>query len=145
MVCLRTRNWPFSSSRSLHIPCKWMGCVIMVSLTSTIRTRSPYFSFTGSASENFTPLNDQENFSICPVRCSSIVRLGSRPSGSSNVLLRSEYVSTLRPLSRRPIPGSSSFGEVDIACMSTRGLLASVLGCDCMSPIPPMPSIDILL
>ncbi|MNL89699.1 hypothetical protein D3C87_2201880 [compost metagenome] len=62
----------------------------MVSLTSTTRMRSPYLRRRGSASENFTPLNDQENFSICPVRCNSIVRPGSRPSGSSKVLRRSE-------------------------------------------------------
>ena len=34
------------------MPCRWMGCVIIVSLTSTMRTRSPYVSRTGSASEN---------------------------------------------------------------------------------------------
>ena len=32
------------------------------------------------------PSNDQANRSMCPVRCSSIVRSGSRPSGSANAL-----------------------------------------------------------
>ncbi|MNZ92947.1 hypothetical protein D3C78_1119940 [compost metagenome] len=72
------------------MPCRWMGWVIMVSLISTMRSRSPYLSSSGAASENFTPLNDQVNFSMCPVRCSSIVRPGSRPSGSGKVLRRSE-------------------------------------------------------
>ncbi len=31
----------------------------MVSLTSVILSRSPYFSSTGAASENLIPLNDQ--------------------------------------------------------------------------------------
>jgi hypothetical protein len=47
------------------------------------------FDTTGAASENLIPLKDQANFSICPVRCSSMVQPGSLPSGSSKRLLRS--------------------------------------------------------
>ncbi|MCY1305111.1 hypothetical protein D9M70_548950 [compost metagenome] len=67
-----------------------MGWVIMVSFTRVMRTRSPYLRRSGSASENLIPSKDQENFSMWPVRCSSMVRLGSRPSGSMKVLCRSE-------------------------------------------------------
>ncbi|MNV96960.1 hypothetical protein D3C71_1920240 [compost metagenome] len=61
----------------------------MVSLTRVMRRRSPYTSRSGSASLNLMPSNDQANFSMCPVRCNSRVREGSRPSGSGNVLFRS--------------------------------------------------------
>ncbi|PAV93820.1 hypothetical protein WR25_24972 [Diploscapter pachys] len=100
----------------------------MVSLTNVIRRRSPYLRRRASASENLTPSKDQANFSIWPVRCSSMVRPGSRPSGSMNVLRRSAYVRTRRPLLRRPIPGSSNLGVGLIVCMSTKGLLVSEAG-----------------
>ena len=38
IVCLRARNSPSGVSSSLHMPCRWIGCVIIVSLTSTMRS-----------------------------------------------------------------------------------------------------------
>ena len=40
-VCLRGRYAPEPFSRCIHIPCRWSGCSIIVSLTNVSRRRSP--------------------------------------------------------------------------------------------------------
>ena len=62
------------------MPCRWIGCVIIVSLTSTMRSALAVGE-AGAARrcENFTPSNDQAKRSMWPVRCSSIVALGLAP------------------------------------------------------------------
>ncbi|MBN66323.1 MAG: hypothetical protein CMM94_02000 [Rickettsiales bacterium] len=56
-VCLFgifSADCPFSNC--VNMPCRWIGCAIIVSLIYLMRTRSPYFRRTGSASSYFFPL-----------------------------------------------------------------------------------------
>ena len=48
--------------------------------------------------------------------------------GPLNALFSSAYVRTFRPLSRRPMPGSSRREDGVIVCMSTSGLPFSLAG-----------------
>ena len=58
-VCLIGSHLPLPVSRIDHMPCRCIGCDIIVSLTNLKRTRSPYFRRMGAASSIFTPLMDQ--------------------------------------------------------------------------------------
>ncbi len=60
------------------MPCRWIGWFIIVSLTSTMRRRSPYGNAAVRAGRTSAPSNDHMNRSMLPVRCSSISRPGSR-------------------------------------------------------------------
>ncbi len=68
------------------MPCRWIGCSIIVSFTSVNRTRSPSVSLMGSGAREYSfPSNDHMYRSMLPVRCSSTSRAGGRRSwvGSS--------------------------------------------------------------
>ena len=88
----------------------------------------------GSALENLMPSNDQANRSMCPVRCNSIVRVGSRPSGSAKTLVEirvGQHASAVLPQADARIVELRPTGV--IVCMSTSGLPCSEGGCVCIA------------